>query len=287
MMRINTITETGFKRDLLGEKSVPPAIVGQGVKFSYGSKMVLNGIDFEMSPGKFVGLLGPNGCGKTTLIGLISGTYRLQKGTILIGERPVEEISAREIARFLAVVPQFNFVNFAFTGMEIVLMGRHPFKDKFGSSSRKDIEICTKCMMLTDSIQFAKRPVNMLSGGERQRVILARALAQQPHVLILDEATSNLDIRHVVSFMTMVRRLSKMHGITVISAMHDLNLAAMFCDEVILMNNQKIQAHGSVLDVLTKENIEKVYETPVQVKQLDDVLTVRLEIPDIDMAHYL
>jgi iron complex transport system ATP-binding protein len=263
-----------------------PYIVGKGVRFSYGSNVVLDGVDFEIKSGRFVGLLGPNGCGKTTLIGLISGTHKFQKGEISIGGNSVGEISAREMARFLAVVPQFNSINFAFTSLEIVLMGRYPFKERFGRFSREDIELCLKCMATTDTIRFSKRPANMLSGGERQRVILARALAQQPRVLILDEATSNLDIRHTISFMATVRKLSQINGITVISAMHDLNLAAMFCDEVILMSNQKIQASGPASDVLTEENIESVYETPVRVERpLNGRPSVHLEVPDVDVLH--
>lgn len=263
-----------------------PYIVGRGVEFSYGSNLVLDGVDFEIRSGQFVGLLGPNGCGKTTLIGLISGTHKLQKGEIWIGGRPVGEISAREMARFLAVVPQFNSISFPFTSLEIVLMGRYPFKERFGRFSREDIELCLRCMATTDTIQFSRRPANMLSGGERQRVILARALAQQPRVLILDEATSNLDIRHTISFMTTVRKLSQSNGITVISAMHDLNLAAMFCDEVILMSNRKIRASGPTPDVLTEENIESVYETPVRVERpLNGRLSVHLEVPDVDVLY--
>ena len=272
---------------MLEEKTMAPTIVGRNVRFSYGPKTVLDGVDFEIAPGKFVGLLGPNGCGKTTLIGLISGVLRVEEGTIRIDDRPVDTIHPRDMARFLAAVPQFNPIHFPFTGLETVLMGRYPFKDRFGRFSREDIEIGLQCMELTGTIEFARRPVNTLSGGERQRVILARALAQQPRVLILDEATSNLDIRYAVSFMATVKKLSCTQGITVISAMHDLNLAAMFCDEVILTHGRKIQAKGAVKDVLTKEHIEKVYQTPVQVERSNGRLTVHLEIPDIEIAHYL
>ena len=261
-------------------------IIGSGITFGYGSNIVLDGVDFEIKPGRFVGLLGPNGCGKTTLIGLISGTHKLMRGEISIGGRSVSKISAREMARFLAVVPQFNPISFAFTSLEIVLMGRYPFKERFGRFSREDIELCLKCMAITDTIRFTKIPANMLSGGERQRVILARALAQQPSILILDEATSNLDIRHTVSFMAVIRQLSRDRGITVISAMHDLNLAAMFCDDIILMNHKKIQASGLVADVLTKENIENVYETPVRIERASNGKpSVQLEVPGIDISY--
>lgn len=256
-------------------------IVGKKIEFSYGSKKILDCVDFEIGHGKFVGLLGPNGCGKTTLVGLISGTHQLRHGEITIGGTSVRNISARNMAKFLAIVPQFNMINFPFTSLEIVMMGRYPFKERFGKFSYKDIEICLKCMSITDTIQFAKRPVNMLSGGERQRVILARALAQQPKILILDEATSNLDIRHTVSFLAKVRELSKVNGITVISAMHNLNLASMFCDEILMMGNNKVLANGSVDHVLTKENIELVYKTPVNVKKHDDgKIFVHLEMPE-------
>jgi len=255
-------------------------IVGKKIEFSYGSKKVLDEVDFKIGHGKFVGLLGPNGCGKTTLIGLISGTHDLKYGEITISGTSVRNISARDMAKFLAVVPQSNTISFPFTSLEIVMMGRYPFKERFSKFLDKDIEICLKCMSVTDTLQFAKRPVNMLSGGERQRVILARALAQQPKILILDEATSNLDIRHTTSFLATVKELSRVNGITVISAMHDLNLASMFCDEILMIGNSRILASGSVDHVLTKENIELAYKTPVKVKRQDDgKISVHLEIP--------
>jgi iron complex transport system ATP-binding protein len=258
-------------------------IVGKKVNFSYGQKMVLDEVDFQIKHGKFTGLLGPNGCGKTTLIGLISGTHHLKHGEITIDGTSVRHISARDMAKFLAVVPQFNIINFPFTSLEIVLMGRYPFKDRFARFSSEDMEICLKCMAVTDTIQFARRPANTLSGGERQRVILARALAQQPKILILDEATSNLDIRHTMSFMATVRKLSHTNGITVISAMHDLNLAATFCDEVVLMKDRKIKAIGSVNEVFSQENIETVYNTPIRVERKNDnALSVHLEVPEVN-----
>jgi iron complex transport system ATP-binding protein len=263
-------------------------IIGRKVSFGYGQKIVLDEINFEIEEGKFTGLLGPNGCGKTTLIGLISGTHHLRHGEISIGGTSAREISARDMAKFLAVVPQFNSINFPFTSLEVVLMGRYPFKDRFGRFSREDIQICLECMAITDTIQFARRPANMLSGGERQRVILARALAQQPKILILDEATSNLDIRHTMSFMAAVRKLSHTNGVTVISAMHDLNLAATFCDEVIMMKDRKIKAMGSVNEVFSQENIEMVYNTPIRVERKNDnALSVHLEVPEVNNLPFL
>lgn len=255
-------------------------IIGKNIEFSYGSKKVLNGINFEISHGKFVGLLGPNGSGKSTLLGLISGTRHLSHGDIVIDGTSIRHISPKNMAKFIAIVPQFNMINFPYTGLEIVMMGRYPFKERFSRFSNKDIDICLKSMSITDTLHFTKTPVNMLSGGERQRVILARALAQQPKILILDEATSNLDIRHTVSFLTTVKELSKNNGITVISAMHDLNLASMFCDEILMMKNGKILADGNVEHVLTEENIELVYETPVKIEKHDDGrISVHLKIP--------
>ncbi len=257
-------------------------IIGKEIEFSYGTKKVINGIDFEIKHGKFVGLLGPNGCGKTTLIGLISGTHNLTKGDITIGGKSVRKFSPKDMARILSVVPQTHIINFPFTSFEIVMMGRYPFKDRFSRFSEKDIEICLKCMSITDTNQFAKRPVNTLSGGERQRVILARALAQQPKILILDEATSDLDIHHTISFLSTVKELSLVDGMTVVAVMHDLNLASMFCDEILLMTNGKIFASGPVNQVLTKENIEKVYQTPVEIIELDDgEIFVRLMLPSL------
>lgn len=259
--------------DAMGIPAIPgatPRIVGKDVTFAYGDKPVLDGVHFCIEPGAFVGLLGPNGCGKTTLLGAISGTHRLQRGKVLLGERNVASYTPREIARFLTVVPQFSTVSFAFTALEVVLMGRHPFKERFERFTQDDLEICLHSMGLTDTLPFAKKPVTQLSGGERQRVILARALAQQPRVLLLDEATSNLDIRHTVKFMAAVRDLSQRSGVTVAAVMHDLNLAAMFCDEAILLHERTIQAAGPIETVLTRANIEHVYGTPVHVSRSPD-----------------
>jgi len=233
----------------------------------YESTEILEKIDFSASGGDFVGVLGPNGSGKTTLLRSISRTLRPHMGTVLLNEKNIYALPSKEVARNLAVVPQDSPISFDFTALEIVLMGRTPHLGRFEIESAKDLTIAKRAMELTNTWHLSERPITELSGGERQRVILARALAQEPKILLLDEPTTHLDINHQIEILSLIKRLNKEEKIIVIAVFHDLNLAALYCDFLILLHHRKIFSLGSPEKVLTAENIKRVYDAEVLVKR--------------------
>jgi len=236
----------------------------------YESANVLEDIDLSATAGDFIGVIGPNASGKTTLLKSISKILKPHTGVVLLNEKDVYTLKSTEIAKNLAVVPQESVISFAFTALEIVLMGRTPHLNRFEVEGTKDLAIAKKAMQLTNSWYLHERPINTLSGGEKQRVIIARALAQEPKVLLLDEPTGHLDINHQIEILDLIKRLNKEEEMIVIAVFHDLNIASQYCQRLILLNKGRIFAAGRASDVLTQENIEKVYGIKVTVKQ-DDV----------------
>jgi iron complex transport system ATP-binding protein len=245
-----------------------PAIDVRDLAFSYGEKHVLQGISFSISRGEMVGLLGPNGSGKTTLLKLLS-MILTARGTVKVNGRAIRDYGRREFSRLVAVVPQENQVNFPYTVAEIISMGRASLHGPFSLEGEKDLEIIRKSMELTDTFLFADRYFHELSGGEKQRVIIARALAQEPQILLLDEPSSFLDIRHQLQLLELVRKLNQEHGLTVLSALQDLNLASIFFPRIFILRDGAIFQDGSARDVLTPEVIQTVYGVQVRVF-LDD-----------------
>ena len=235
----------------------------------YEGTNVLEDIDFSATAGDFIGVIGPNASGKTTLLKSISKILKPHTGVVLLNERDVYALKSTEMAKNLAVVPQESVISFAFTALEIVLMGRTPHLNRFEVESTKDLIIAKKAMQLTNSWHLCERPINTLSGGEKQRVIIARALAQEPKVLLLDEPTGHLDINHQIEILDLIKRLNKEEEMIVIAVFHDLNIASQYCQRLILLNKGRIFAAGRASDVLTRENIEKVYGIKVTVKQDD------------------
>ncbi|MHC1636318.1 MAG: heme ABC transporter ATP-binding protein [Candidatus Methanospirareceae archaeon] len=233
----------------------------------YGSIKVLESIDFSAEHGEFLGIIGPNGSGKTTLLRTISRILKPKIGAILLDGEDVRRFKDKEFWRKFAAVPQETAINFDFSALDIVLMGRNPHLSRFQMESEKDIEIARRSMELTNCWHLAERRISELSGGEKQRVIIARALAQQPKVLLLDEPTSHLDINHQIEIMDLLKRLTVEEKLIVISAIHDLNLAAQYCDRLILLHKGKIVSIGKPKDVLTPENIKKAFNTDVIVKK--------------------
>jgi len=211
----------------------------------YGNVTVLKNILLDVNKGEFFGIVGPNGSGKTTLLKALSRILTPSEGVIYLGDRELSTFSYRELAQQIGVVPQETAINFDFTVMDIIMMGRHPHQDRFSSDQKEDFDIVDHAMELTNTGQFRDRSINEISGGERQRVIIARALAQQPGVLLLDEATSHLDISHQTEILNIIR--------------HDLNLAAYYCDRLILMNEGGIHAIGTPKEVLTRLNLKNVF----------------------------
>jgi iron complex transport system ATP-binding protein len=234
---------------------------------SYGSVKILEDIKFTVNSGDFLGILGPNGSGKTTLLKSISRVLKPQKGTILIGEKDIYKLKTIDVAKQLAVVPQDTPVTFDFTSLEVVLMGRNPHMPRFKMESEEDLAIAKKSMELTDIWHLADRPVTELSGGERQRVIIARALTQEPEILLLDEPTTHLDICNQLEIMDLLKCLCKIKKLLIIAVFHDFNLAARYCDSLILLKGGKIVAVGESNRTLTSENVKKVFNVDTIVKK--------------------
>jgi iron complex transport system ATP-binding protein len=235
------------------------------ISFSYNGAEVLRNVSFTVQAGDFVGLIGPNGTGKTTLLNLIDGILRPREGMIRIHGVPVPQMKRDALAKIVAVVPQETPMIFPFLVQEVVLMGRAPHLGKWRFEGEKDLAIVSRAMEMTDTLALAGRSMNRLSGGERQRVLIARALAQEPELLLLDEPTASLDIRHQVEFFNLIKTLNMTQGLTVIAVTHDINLASLYCDRLILLKEGRIQMAGRPVEVITEEHIEAVYETPVMV----------------------
>ncbi len=233
----------------------------------YDGREVIKDISFFVKKGDFLGIIGPNAAGKTTLFRTITGILKPWKGDILYKGKDISGISPRDLAREVAVMPQILEVPSAFSVEEFVLMGRFPHTGRFEALRQEDYRILEDTLNLTDILSFRERKIHELSGGERQRVILAQSFAQEPQLLLLDEPTSHLDIAHQVQILDLVKKLNKEKGLTVIIVLHDLNLASSYCDRLILLKEGAIFREGSPQDVLTYQNIEKVYKTVVVVKK--------------------
>ena len=233
----------------------------------YTGKPVIKNISFSLEQGSIVGVLGPNGSGKTTLFKALSGMLSFQKGTVHYREKPLAHYSIKERSREMTFIPQFFSVPYSFTVEEIVIMGRYPYKKRFEAFSQKDKDVLEKVLTETDLIEKRSESIHAISGGELQRVMLAQALCQETQLLLLDEPVSHLDIGHQVRFMDVIVSMSRKSGLTVLLTLHDLNLAALYCDSLLLLCDGEIAARGAAKDVLTYEHIEEVYGTTVIVKE--------------------
>ncbi|MHC1610564.1 MAG: ABC transporter ATP-binding protein [Candidatus Methanospirareceae archaeon] len=233
----------------------------------YGSVQVLEGVDFNVAQGELLGIIGPNGSGKTTLLRAIARILKPKTGAILLDGKAVTEMKEKEFSRNFAAVPQETTIQFDFTALDVVLMGRNPHLGRLEMESERDIEIARRCMELTNCWHLAERPVTELSGGERQLVIIARALTQEPKVLLLDEPTSHLDINYQIKIMELLKYLTVHEGLIVIAVIHDLNLAAQYCDRLALLRDGKIVSMGTQYEVLTAENIKTAFGADVIVKR--------------------
>lgn len=236
----------------------------EDLAFSYTTQTLLYGVQMAVNSGEMVGLLGPNGSGKTTLLRLLSGVLSPSQGRIILDGRELSGWGRRGIAQRVAVVPQELQVPFAFTVEQMVTLGRTPFVSLFGNRSARDRALVREAMRLAEVERLAKRVFHELSGGERQRVTLAMALAQQPRLLLLDEPTSHLDIKYQIETLELVRRLNRETGVTVIAAMHDLNLAARYFPRLLLFQ-RGIVADGGPAEVLEPRLLQRVYGIVVQV----------------------
>ena len=236
------------------------------VGFSYGDQSVLHDLDLQLKKGRCYGILGPNGSGKTTLLDLMCGLLPPSDGDILFRQTRLAEWHPRQLARRMALVPQDFVVRFGFTVREVVEMGRHPHLGRFASLSEQDYKIVDSVMEEMGVAEFTNRSVTQLSGGEKQRVAVARALTQTPEVLLLDEATSNLDIYHSLSILGLIQRRVRKQGLTVVAAIHDLNLAAFFCDNLFFLKDGQLICQGETNEVLRADVIREVYGVDAQVR---------------------
>lgn len=233
--------------------------------YDYSDSPCLKGVQLHLTPGKFYGLIGPNGSGKTTLINLLAGNCTPTHGIAELRSKPVIHYSKLELAKIMALVPQSFSLEFEYSVFELVMMGRHPYISRFSTPSETDINVVNSCLKQLDIEHLSHRYVTMLSGGERQRVLVARALAQQTPVLLLDEATASLDIRHSIEIMHAIRHRVVKQQVTVIGAIHDLDLAAAFCDEILVMHQGTIHTTGTVKETLTPELLFDIFGVDAEV----------------------
>ena len=262
--------------------SSDPAIRVEAVTFAYGGDAVLRDVSCAIGRGEFVGIIGPNGSGKSTLLKLMSGYLRPARGQVAIDGSPPERLSRAALGRLIGVVPQDTLVALPFTLMEMVLLGRTPHGAGFAFEDEHDLAAARRAMERTDTVALAGRRVTELSGGERQRVILARALAQEPRILLLDEPAAFLDIRHEVEMYDLLRDLQR-EGMTVVSVLHDLNIAALYCDRLVLLAGGQVARAGTPAEVITYQMLTEVYGTEVYVAMND--VTGALNVLPLSREH--
>lgn len=239
----------------------------EDVSAGYGEKDVLSGIRASVRRGEFAALIGSNGAGKSTLLKCISGLMQPRSGKIIICGRDNAALKPKERARLVAVVPQSYSVEYDFTVEDVVAMGRYPYQSFGKRESQEDADAVRNAMEATNTLAFRKRLYNELSGGEKQRVILARALAQQPEILLLDEPTSALDIHHQTEVMELITELNRREGLTVLAVLHDVNMASRYCCRMILLRDGKIAADGEPSAVITKKNMEALYRMKLLIRE--------------------
>lgn len=234
-------------------------IRAEDVWAGYGTTPVLKGIHLRLWRGEMVGLLGPNGSGKSTLLRVLSGVLKPQRGQVWLEGQPLSQLRAKEVAQRLAFVPQREEVAFGFTAWEVVLLGRAPYIGWWGKERVEDLQATRRAMERTDSLSLAERTFSTLSGGERQRVVLARGLAQETPLLLLDEPLTHLDVAHQVGTLSLLRQLNREEGLTVLAALHDINLASEFCDRLIVLRQGQMVADGTPSEVITPALLARVF----------------------------
>lgn len=239
----------------------------EGLHFSYGDKRVLKEINLYLTRGDFIGIIGPNGSGKSTFLKTLSGYLPADKGVIYLDNYLLNKVSNEDLARIMAVVPQDTNVDYNFKVYDLIMMGRRPYQNRWGMVSEQDREIVSEVMEMTDTQGFSQENINKLSGGERQRVIIARALAQEPDILLLDEPTASLDINYQGEIFDLLAKLNRYRGITIILVSHDLNLSGQYCDRLILLKDGQVYKTGIPTEVLRSETIAEVYQSDVIIEE--------------------
>lgn len=233
------------------------------INIDAGQKKIIHDVSLAVQNGEFVGIIGPNGSGKSTLLRAIYRIIQPNSGTILLGGQDLRNIKLAESAKKMGVVGQFNTINFDFTVFEMVMMGRTPHQKQFGGNTAEDYDIVLEAIKKVGMQQYLHCSFSALSGGEKQRIVLARALAQKPELLILDEPTNHLDIKYQLQILSIVKAL----GIGVLAALHDLSLAAMYCDTLYVLKAGEVIAHGAPNEILTSQLVRNVYEIECDINE--------------------
>ncbi|MCC6799116.1 MAG: ABC transporter ATP-binding protein [Anaerolineae bacterium] len=237
---------------------------------------ILRGASLSVRAGELVGLIGPNGAGKSSLLRVVSGLWPISGGTVTLLDRPLRDYAPRRVAQVVAQVPQITALDFPFTVRQVVLMGRSPHLSRFALESAQDRALADEALRRTGTLDLAERLIGTLSGGERQRVLIARALTQQPRLLLLDEPTANLDLLHELSILALVRGLVGEGDLGAVAALHDLELAARACDRLVLLHEGAVLADGSPAEVLTPALLRAAYG--VETRPFTDPVTGHLRI---------
>ncbi|WP_304941839.1 ABC transporter ATP-binding protein [Vallitalea guaymasensis] len=234
------------------------------LNFNYGEKTILKDLSINMEKGLFYSIIGPNGSGKTTLLKLLAGILPSNKNTVYIKNDDIHVIKQKEMAKRLSVVPQITDMQYEFSVFDIVMMGRAPYTSRFQKNTEEDVKIVNDAMKETGVIELKDKKITQLSGGELQRVILARAIAQETDIMLLDEPISHLDIGYQYEISELVHNLCKKKGITVINIVHDLNIAMRYSDKILMLKNGQVYRYGDPEDVITKETVKDVYSIDVE-----------------------
>ena len=237
----------------------------ENLSAGYSTENVLHDVSLAVEAGEIAAVIGPNGCGKSTLLRCVTGQLKARKGRVLIENEDVSQMAARSRAKVVALLPQFFAGDDDLTCEETIALGRTPHLPPFGTLTKNDREIVHRVLDATDTTQFASRKIGQLSGGERQRVGLARSLAQQPRVLLLDEPTSNLDLRYQHELLALVKTLARSENFAVVLVLHQINLAAAICDTMLLLQSGRTRALGSPQNVMTRDNLEAVFQVPLTI----------------------
>ncbi|MEW6556072.1 MAG: ABC transporter ATP-binding protein [Elusimicrobiota bacterium] len=237
------------------------------LSFSYDTIKALEKVSLEVIAGEILGIIGPNGSGKTTLLKCINRKLKPKIGTVLVDGKNIFEMSRKEVAKNIGIVPQISSVSFSFTVFDIVLMGRYSRTKRFVRETEEDISIAQHCLELTGIKHLSSRFITEISGGEYQKVIITRALTQEPKILLLDEPTLHLDISHQIEILNLVRNLAQKKKLAVVMVLHDLNLAARYSDRIIMLKNGKVFASGTPEEVISIKNIDEVYDIEVEINR--------------------
>ena len=252
----------------------PELMAVENIAFTYETSLVLEDLSVSIKEQDFIGLIGPNGSGKSTLLKVMGGILKTDSGSIQFKKSHVSKINKKLFAQSVSWIPQDHPMIFPFKVSEIVMMGRHPYLSPLSFESEEDFDITRRAMETTMTSQFADRYFNEISGGEKQRVMIASALAQKPEIMLLDEPTSALDLKYQIQILNILKNLNAHHNMTLIMAMHDLNLASRFCNRLLLLNEGKIVRDGTPKQVLEKNILEQVYGIEIDLNIRDGHIMV-------------